>query len=156
MRAWLRIPLDWRGSLNSPSLLQSSRHAGPMVFRHRRLSSYEAGLAISRTHASEEVGRGSHVRLHGVDHAGAGIASNLAEVRILTQVHHRGGVHDAAVITIQIVIEAALYPLLLYLFHRCSSDYIFTPVGCSALVGSSCFHACLVVEPSRLLVWLGC
>ena len=54
-----------------------------MVFRHRRLTSYEAGLAISRTHAIEEVGRGSHVRLHGVDHAGAGIASNLAEVRIL-------------------------------------------------------------------------
>ena len=33
-----------------------------------------------------------------------------------------------------VVIPEALYLLALHLCHRCSSDYIFIPVGCRALV----------------------
>ena len=47
-----------------------------------------------------EVGVGSMVGLHRVDHAGAGVASDLTEVRVLTQVHHRGRIHDAAVVAV--------------------------------------------------------
>ena len=35
------------------------------------------------------------------------------------------------------VIPEALYLLVLHLFHRCSSDYIFIHLGCRALVGIS-------------------
>ena len=42
----------------------------------------------------------SCVGLHRIDHSAAGITGNFTEVRVLTQVHHCGGIHQATVITI--------------------------------------------------------
>ena len=79
---------------------------------HNGLTSNEAGLTVSRTHTLEEVGIRSLVRLHGVDHAGAGVTGNLAEVRVLTQVHHRGRIHDAAVVAVSEGRDVALTHVL--------------------------------------------
>ena len=67
---------------------------------HHGLTSNKAGLAVGGAHALEEVCRGTGDGVHRVDHSLTGVASNLAEVRVLTQVHHRGGVDDAAVVTV--------------------------------------------------------
>ena len=47
-----------------------------------------------------------------IDHPRAGVASNFAEVRVLTQVHHRGRIHDAAVVTVSEGRDVALTHVL--------------------------------------------
>ena len=79
---------------------------------HHGLTSHKAGLAVARTHALEEGSVRSSVGLHGVDHAVTGVTSNLAEVRVLTKVHHRGRIHDAAVVTISEGRDVALTHVL--------------------------------------------
>ena len=94
--AWLRIPLYLRrGSLSSPRLLRDSRHAGPGLFRHNRLTSHEGGLTEALTHVQSSVGL--HSGHEGVDLPVARVTSNFTEVAVLTQVHQEGRIANAAI-----------------------------------------------------------